>query len=238
MRFAVCDNQQKFVDRAMEAVRRYVTEKEKTFEGKGFTDPEALIRYCGETKFDAIVLDVEMPGKDGIETAREIGRVQPHTPIIFLTSFIRYATRGYEVNAFRYVLKQDFEVAFPDALDALWKKLFPPCYTLCLLVNEQEREITVRDIVSIEVQSHSLKLAMAGQSDPLLATGRTLAELTEELEPKGFLRLQKSYLVNMEHIQQIINYNVTMKNGQVLKASERNYAQVKRRYMLWKGEQP
>lgn len=57
--------------------------KGETFEGEGFTDPEALTACCRRELFDAIVLDVEMPGKNGIETAQEIGRVQPHTPIIF-----------------------------------------------------------------------------------------------------------------------------------------------------------
>lgn len=237
MRFAVCDNQQKFVYAAQKALREYVSEKGESCDVEAFTDPDGLLARCRETRFDAIVLDVQMPRRDGIETAREIGRMQPNTPIIFVTAFIQYAPRGYEVNAFRYVLKQDFEATFPDALDALWKKLFPPRHVLHLETDEGAREVELDQVVSIEVQSHTLKLRLAGQADTLLAGGYTLSELAAELEPKGFLRLQKSYLVNMRHIRSIKNYRVAMSNGDVIKASERNYARVKNRYVLWRGEQ-
>ena len=50
-------------------------------------------------------------------------------------------------------------------------------------------------------------------------------------------QLQKGYLVNMRHILQIRNYQVRLPGGVQLKASERRYAEIKGRYLRWKGEQ-
>ena len=236
MRFAVCDNQQKFVDRAMEAVRRYVTEKGETFEGEGFTDPEALTACCRRELFDAIVLDVERPGKNGIATAQEIHAVQPNVPIIFMTSFIQYGPESLKVNAFRYVLKQNFEVDFPDALDALWQKLFPPRHTLWLDVEGRRQEFEVEQIVSIEVQSHVLKVCLAGVEQPVSAKGPTLTDLAEMLEPKGFVRPHNSFLINMAHICRIEKDVFVLDSGSVIRGSQRYYVEARRHYVLWRGE--
>lgn len=236
MRFAVCDDGQKFVDQAIEALQSYMHQRGEACECEGFTAPEALLARCAQTLFDAIVLDIDMPNKNGIDTAREVRKFQPNTPVIFVTSLIQYAPESLKVNAFRYVLKQDFAVAFPDALDALWEKLFPPRHVLCLKTDSGKEEFELEKIITVEVQGRTLKLRLVGREQPVCTRGPSLKKLAEELEPQGFLRLQKSYLANMQHIRSISSYVVTMDNGDRIKASERQYRAVKQRYVLWKGE--
>lgn len=65
----------------------------------------------------------------------------------------------------------------------------------------------------------------------------SLQSFEEKLQPLGFLRIQKSYLVNMRHIKKLQCNEVVIENGLKLPVSEKNYKEIKRAYLLWKGAQ-
>ena len=65
----------------------------------------------------------------------------------------------------------------------------------------------------------------------------SLQSFEEKLQPLGFLRVQKSYLVNMRHIKKLQCSEVIMENGLTLPVSGKNYSEIKRAYLLWKGVQ-
>ena len=60
-------------------------------------------------------------------------------------------------------------------------------------------------------------------------------ELEEQLESKGFLRIHKSYLVNMSHLQKFQSQGAVLDDGTTLRVSERSYADQKRKYLFWRG---
>ena len=62
-----------------------------------------------------------------------------------------------------------------------------------------------------------------------------LSELEGQLAGAGFLRIQRSYLVNMAHIEKITNYYAYLSTGEALKVSVQNYREVCRQFLLWKG---
>ena len=70
---------------------------------------------------------------------------------------------------------------------------------------------------------------------PIEAPGK-LADYESTLRDKGFLRLQKSFIANMSHIKRISNYQVTMSNGENIRASERNYRDICSAFLRWKGQ--
>ena len=63
----------------------------------------------------------------------------------------------------------------------------------------------------------------------------TLSSLEKELEKYGFLRVHKSYLVNMAHIRKFRSRICLLTDGTALSVSEKNYSQQKQKYLLWKG---
>ena len=65
----------------------------------------------------------------------------------------------------------------------------------------------------------------------------TLTSLESELEAHGFLRIHKSFLVNMQHIRKVRSRECLLTDGTTLAVSEKNYSQQKQKYLLWKGLQ-
>jgi DNA-binding NtrC family response regulator len=93
--------------------------KKRKFEAEGVTSGEAALELMKAKPFDVVVLDVKMPGgMDGIETFREMRKIQPHAEVILLTGHASVETsiEGMKLGAFDYLLKP---VKFEDLLAKL-----------------------------------------------------------------------------------------------------------------------
>jgi DNA-binding LytR/AlgR family response regulator len=77
-------------------------------------------------------------------------------------------------------------------------------------------------------------LHTAGNGNTVMECVAKLSELEAELSEQGFLRIQRSFLVNMQHIAQLRNYEVLLSNGEKLKTSRQQFSEVKSAYTLWR----
>ena len=71
----------------------------------GFTRPAEALRWLEKETADIVLLDIDMPGMNGLELAAEIRKIRPDIPIIFLTGYEQYALNAYEVHPAGYLLK-------------------------------------------------------------------------------------------------------------------------------------
>lgn len=88
------------------------------------------------------------------------------------------------------------------------------------------------EITYLEVMDHSV---IIHTSDGVHLLNATLSGLEQKLETRGFLRIHKSYLVNMRCIRKFRCLECLLADGTTLAVSERHYAQQKQKYLLWKG---
>ena len=99
------------------------------------------------------------------------------------------------------------------------------------------RNLTVDEILYLESDKHTVRIYMLSSSAGPYSCYASLQSFEEKLQPLGFLRVQKSYLVNMRHIKKLQCSEVIMENGLTLPVSGKNYSEIKRAYLLWKGAQ-
>ena len=136
MRILICDDEQKLIDLELSILQEYCrsTNIAATF----FTFTDSLSAgNIGE--FDIAFLDIDMEKLNGIELARKLRSKNPTSIIIFVTNFIQYAPEGYEVNAFRYLLKSDIPY-----------KLIP------YFVNSLQEVINSRQTVTFSISGESI----------------------------------------------------------------------------------
>ena len=91
----------------------------------GFTSGEALLAAVQKQSqpYQLILLDIEMRGIDGIETAKRLRKLLPDCYIIFITSHDEFALTGYEVAAFRYLVKPVQPEKLTEAISAVRAEL-------------------------------------------------------------------------------------------------------------------
>jgi two-component system response regulator LytT len=180
---------------------------------------------------DVVFLDVQMPGLDGFEVARQLIERRSPTHIIFVTAFDQYAIEAFEVNAVDYLLKPVDPPRLEQAVERARRRVpsHDQLERLAQLVSERqerrkqlavkvgERFLLVRaeEIIYASLAEDSINIVtghLAGTSNY-----RTLDELQARLDPKVFWRVHRSHLVNINQIKEIVpwfsrNYILRMKD--------------------------
>ena len=163
-----------------------------------FTSGAELVEQFRPT-YDLIFLDVEMKPMDGIATAKEIRLSDREVPIIYTTSFAKYAVQSYEVNAFDYLLKP---VTYPAFQARIQRFLLSAArnkdHFIVLRVNRNMIKINTRDVQYIETAGHSVDYHCVGNVQYRIK--RTLLNAEDELADPTFVRCNSGILVNMRHI--------------------------------------
>ncbi|MDL2214198.1 LytTR family DNA-binding domain-containing protein [Clostridia bacterium OttesenSCG-928-O13] len=235
MKCAICDDDYAFARSFQTRVLDYCKKRQIACSCNLFLTPSELLLEDLDS-FDIIFLNVDMGCWDGINIARSIRRTGSQTLIIFVSNHLEYAPEGYSVGAFRYLLKSGLDKTFADAMDAAVKVLRCSTDIVSITSNKETYEIPLSGVLYAESDKRTVTLYLADLSYDALTFYTKLSDLESDLAGKGFLRVHKSYLVNMQHVADIRNYTVFMKNGQTLPTSRQGYSDITGRYRAWQDE--
>lgn len=189
------------------------------------------------TRFQIMFLDIDMGERSGMDIARRVRKLHFKTILIFVTNYPQFSLEGYEVQAFRYLLKRDLEQKLPAYYQAALAELPKDSCALHFSINGESYHVAYSNILYLEsrqriIYLHTLEPGRSG--DHFYST---MEKMAEELLPYGFLRIQKSFLVNMAHIQKLNYDKVRLDNGEELPVSQKRYAEIKVIYLEWKSKQ-
>ena len=164
---------------------------------------EAL-RLLQDLEVDAIFLDVQMPGLTGLELAQVLARFKTPPPIVFVTAHEEHAVDAFELRAVDYVLKP----VRPERLAEAVRRVVEGAGNAPADDDEQipverggvTRFLNRSDIRYVEAQGDYARLH-TGDGSHLLR--RPLAQLEEEWGPAGFVRIHRSLLVALAHVDEV-----------------------------------
>ena len=191
MKIAICDDQQIFIDR----LRRMITEEAEV---NIFHSGDELLN--SNIIFDIILLDIEMPGTDGLGVAAELYRRNRKTLILFVTSHIEYSTKGYEFRAFRYILKSEpDDFVKKNIQDAINEYKSYDFYITIRCKGEYAR-ILSKQIIYVEANGHTVTIHTV---DKDYVGQNKFKDIHKLLDKHGFIQCHKSYMVNIRYIETI-----------------------------------
>lgn len=235
MNVTICDDNYAFAQLLKTRIKDYFARIDRTCEIQVFSDPQKLLQAdLSHTKI--LFLDVDMPGMNGIEVAKEIRKRSGDMFLVFVTVLLEYAPAGYCVNAFRYLMKSRFEAELPICLADILEKMSECEDRVQFPGKEYLVDFRIGEIVYLEGTPNRMVLVHKVNGCVVECRGK-LIDFETTLKGKGFLRIQKSFIVNMRYVQFIKNYRAQMKNGDILRTTEKNYAAICGEYLLWRGRQ-
>ncbi len=237
VRIVICDDNPVFLKCLRNEIRKVLELHRVDAAIHAFTDaqqiPKEILSSC-----DIFFLDIDFAEKayTGIDVARTIRQLRQEPIIIFVTNYIEYAPEGYEVQAFRYLLKNEISRKLEPCILETLSRMQAEQKNFSVLISSESIALPLNDILYIESQGHTAILyAQKNGTQKEYRFYSSLTTLEQRLAPQGFLRIHKSYLVNMRRIKKYQCTEAVLDNGTVLRVSEKNYAQKKKQYLLWKG---
>lgn len=234
MKIAICDDIREFAFELKHKIEKICAKQDLLLDSIVFTSPSAMLERDMSTT-QALFLDIDMPEKNGLEAARELREKYPELILVFVTAFIEYAPVGYNVSAFRYLLKQQLDDNLPSVIEDIQKKLIESSAYIIVEQKSGAVSVPLKDILYLEGTQYRMVLFhQINDMHPIEATGK-LSYYEQQLKGRGFLRLQRSFIANMSYIAKISNYQVCLKNGVTLNASEKDYKQIQALFLQWKG---
>lgn len=199
MRVAIVEDMDENIAVLQNYLERYGQEHHTAIQHSSFKDGMDFIAgYC--PVWDLILLDIEMPLLNGMDTARQIRKADPDVLIIFITALTQYAIEGYSVRALDYVLKPVQYYAFAAKMDQVCE-ILSARQQKPLFVSSREGQVKLlpEQIFYVEVQDHTLCYHTKQQL--LHTTGtQSLGKLAQELADSGFARCHQAYLVNLRYV--------------------------------------
>ncbi|HKS06787.1 MAG TPA: LytTR family DNA-binding domain-containing protein [Gemmatimonadaceae bacterium] len=162
---------------------------------------EAL-RAVEQHRPDVLLLDIRMPGTDGLRVVEELGAPKPY--VIFVTAYDKYAIEAFRVRALDYLLKPVQSARLDEALARAREGAHtqPSAYLSEILVRVGMKDVVVRvsDVDWIEADTYCVQLHAGAKTHTLR---ERMHVLESQLDPRVFARVHRSAIVNLDRVSEI-----------------------------------
>ncbi len=240
IRVAICDDEAAVLEQAGTIVRHFQLSRKDApaIQTEEYLSPRVLCdKVTGGKTFDIAILDVEMPEISGFQSAEFIREKNPAVVILFLTSHTEFPTvrESFKVGAFRYVSKLDIETALPEALEAAIASIGEKAKTyLTLTWYHNAIRVPIDEICYVRRVSRTLEIVTEKQG--VLHDSRSLSGLLEALHDERFILTSRSSFINLDHILEVSDSGLILKNGEEIPVSRKLLPKVKNTLLcIWGG---
>lgn len=234
MRIAACDDNVEFLQNLSEVLNEYREENFCNIEYKMYTNPLELVTQMEKgIHYDIILMDVCMPGMNGIQCAKDIRICDNFVKIVFLTSSTEYALESYSVKAHDYLLKPIQKDRLFSILSQLEKEADKMEKNIFVLKSKNGiTKISLSKLEYCEVINRKIILHLVNGEE--CECGLRMNELEERLLMYGmFLKPHRSFLINMDYIQSLTLHSIIMASGIKIPVPREKYTQIKQSYMTY-----
>ena len=230
MYLAVCEDQKEDLNTACSLLDTWEAERNAAMRRKAFQNAVELLEAAQRERFTFYLLDVMMPGMDGIEAAREIRRFDDAAEIVFLSSSPGFAYESYGVRALNYLLKPVERGTLFPLLDRIRLREQKNSEALTLKTSASFVRVPYTQISYVEVIRKNVFFHLTD------GTVREIAGTLKDFEAAllsrpEFMRIHRSYIANMLQAEQLSYDGLRTFRGETLPVSRTVYPQLQRDYM-------
>ncbi len=187
------------------------------------SSPLEAIEIIENQDVDLVFLDIQMPEMSGTRLAKVI---KSDTKVIFTTAYSEYAIEGFELNALDYLLKPITDERFLMAIDkaiAYFKVNFEGEETIVVKSGYDLHKLALKDIIFIQASSEYVEYQLENKK---ILSYQALKSLENKLSKNQFMRVHRSYIVNISHIKSLKGRTLLLENYQI-PVSETYFEKVK-----------
>ena len=225
MNIAICDDEPGFLKKLYKKLTDMKIPDCRIHE---FTSGKELLKLYVKGMYEVVILDVEMPDLNGLQTAERIRQIDKSVIISFLTNYAEFAVHGYDVGAFRYILKSQPDYVYTKQLNSIIDECKQRFKTFSFTNKNISFKFRLADIIYFEGHKRKVSLfTITGE----LEYGGDFTEICSELIKYNFILINRGLLVNLEQIQNISKSDIILSNGRKIPIGRTYKEEVVSRYL-------
>lgn len=230
MRIAICEDNKEHTEILAEMVNRWAKKENiQVVIGRYQSAEQFLFCMKDELPYDLAFLDIQMSKISGLQLARMIREEDRLIFLVFTTALKKYAPKGYEVSAFRYLIKPLQEDEVFQVLTEAGRMLVERKKEAVIVTRgDESRRVFMDDIYYIEVDNHHIILHLRGETIRFKAK---LKEFEIQFKEPQFCKCHRSYIVNMKYTGRISREGVEIDGKRILPISKSRWEALNHCYM-------
>ena len=227
LKIAILDDEIIFHDKIRNKIYSIYGQKHLAVNVECYSSGKELMYEVDDGKsYDIYLLDIDLPDMSGIDLGRKLREKSPYCYIVFLTAYPQYAIEGYSAKAYQYILKDEWEQKLTATLENIQREISDstePSYRIT--VSTKMEKIPVKNIFYLYKEGKNVVFqTRSGRS----FVRKTLAEVYAELPENEFTYVDRSFIVNIEHVMKLKNKEVFLSNGEIIPVSKPQLERVKK----------
>lgn len=227
MEIAIVDDEKIICDE----IKKRIAEIEPCCSADGYANGESLL--LADKVYDIVFLDIQLEGRNGIDTAKELRQRSENTIVIFVTGAKDYVFQAFDVAAFHYLLKpiegKKFEEVFVRACREAEKRKKEETGLLLVRTRNRTFPLPKDSILYVESRGKKAEIHTGRETISMYASLNGLqAELGD-----GFYRSHRGYLVNMAYVSEYYHDSILLTGGERVYLAKEKYQEFVREYMRY-----
>ncbi len=207
----ICDDDQKCVDQISEYLDHYCYDHSLSYSVKSFTDGMQAIH--SEAVYNIAFLDIEIGNVSGLDIAKTLKEKNKNIIIFFVTEYEKYIDDAMDLFALRFIKKPVTESRIYKGLDKAIDLINEDEISFYLKDSNQIKNIKSKDIIYVETGNHK---TMVFTNSGCYESAQLLDYWERKLTNICFARPHKSFIVNMEYIDEYKRNEVKLKSGKIV----------------------
>ncbi|MGN0437079.1 MAG: LytR/AlgR family response regulator transcription factor [Lachnospiraceae bacterium] len=231
---AICDDKEQEVDILYDIIYKRFMEYNVPFKIIKCSNGEDLLYELKEVgDFDLILLDIELGVDNGIETAEKIRKQNPYCYIIFVSGYKQYYKAAFRVQPYQFLDKPIDQSEVEEVIDSVSNLIIDNNHVFSFEYKWKQYRILLNDILYF-ISDHRMVVLQTKDGATYEFYGK-LNEVEEQIKQMSsvFLRVHKSYLINMNHIKIFQSEDVVMQDDALFPISIRRRKDVMGQYMSY-----
>lgn len=230
MKIAICDDKEEYRQFILQHIKFYFSEHLIDLKALEYESGEALL--ASNEIFDIVFLDIEMKELNGIQTAKELNRINKNTIIFIITAYQKYLDEAMDLHIFRYIDKPIQAKRIYNGLDKAIEQINNG---EIIFKTRNDGIVTLRknEIVFVEVK---IKTVYVTTVDNQYIAREKMSLFREKLSATYFASPHISYIINFNFVKNYYRDHVLMKTGQTISIAPKKQNEIKKKFMRFLGE--
>ena len=232
VKIALCDDDKRALPVIAGATESAFSAQGMQAEIRIFTRGDALLKAMEETRFQLVMLDIEMPGLDGIAIGKTLRERGDDTRIVFVSEAESRVFESFFVQPLGFVRKSNFLNDISAVIELYIRESARDSKGDLLDFTTRTGRMALKSqrIRYIEGSRNYQILYVEGMKEPV-EVKMTMLELEKMTEPFGFIRVHKGYIVNFQFIQQINTNDIVLQDSMRIPIGRSKATEVRMKYL-------